>query len=181
MKNANIDLNGKDKDKDKTVAALAHILGFLTGIVGPAIIYLVSDNEFAKRNAARSITWQIFFTIFLMLSIFLAFAFIGILMIPLVAIADLVFSVIATIKASDGEEWKYPLTTDLILDSESNKYDSSKNQTRGMRNDYEPENRIDELKQMYLKGEISENEFEKLVDANLEKEHDEDLNLSYEK
>lgn len=180
MKNTNIDLNESKTGKNTKIAALAHILGFFTGIIGPALIYILSDNEFAKRNAARSITWQIFFTIYLILSIFLSLAFIGFLLLPLVGIADLVFSVIATIKASDGKEWKYPMTTDLILDSPSKKesnYQSERNQNR----DYNPDSRIDELKQMYLDGQISEEEFENLVDANLKKDKDEELELSYEK
>lgn len=181
MKDADIDLNENKNRKNTTTAALAHVLGFLTGVIGPAIIYIVSDNEFTKRNAARSITWQIFFTIYLILSIFLSFAFIGILLLPLVGIADLVFSVIATIKASDGKEWEYPFTTNLILDSTVEESNGSQNKTRDVRNDYEPENRIDELKQMYLEGQISEDEFEKLVDANLKEENNEDLSLSYEK
>ena len=168
MKDSSLDLN-KSRSGNKNVAALTHILGFLTGVLGPALVYILSDDEFVKENAARSITWQIFFTIYLFASFFMAIFFLGLIFIPIIAIADLVFSIIATVKASNGTAWKYPLTTDLIVQNDQKSDRKDIRETSQDKNINKPDGRIDELKQMYLNGEISEEEVENLVDLNLDK------------
>lgn len=173
MRDKGLDLN-KSETGNKSIAALTHILGLLTGILGPALVYILSDDEFVKENAARSITWQIFFTIYLFISLFMSIFFLGLIFIPIIVIADLVFSVMATVKASNGSAWKYPLTTDLIV--QNNQKSQKKDITRSTkeRDINNPDNRLDELKQMYLNGEISEKEFENLVDLNLNEKRDEE-------
>lgn len=173
MKDTGLDLN-KSSSGNKSIAALTHILGLLTGVLGPALVYILSDDEFVKENAARSITWQIFFTIYLFVSLFMSVFFLGLIFIPLIAIADLLFSIIATVKASNGIAWKYPLTTDLIVQSNQKSQRKDITKTSQERNINKPDDRLDELKQMYLNGEISEEEFENLVDLNLDKKRNED-------
>lgn len=83
-------------------------------LVGPLIIYAVTDDPFAKQNAAYAANWQIMLTIYMTVSAFLVLVVIGIFMIFFLVLVDLAFIIIATVKASDGEAWKYPLTPDLL-------------------------------------------------------------------
>ena len=96
------------------LAALTHILALFTWIWGPLIVLLVSKDEFVKQNARNAMNWQIFLTIYSVISIFLMLLIIGFLTFVVVFILDIVFCIVAAIKASDGQAWKYPLTADLV-------------------------------------------------------------------
>jgi len=99
---------------DTGIAAVAHIVGFVTSIIGPLIMYLILDDEFAKRNAANALNWQIMVFIYLLISGILTFLLIGLALIPLVLLLDLIFCIIAAVKASQGETWSYPITYDFV-------------------------------------------------------------------
>lgn len=98
---------------ERTFAILAHVLTFVAPILGPLIIYLVKKDESAyiAAHARESLNFQIS----MMLIIFiLLISIIGILFIWLVGIVSLILVIIATIKASDGGFYRYPLTWRLI-------------------------------------------------------------------
>lgn len=99
---------------DTGIAALAHILGLLTWVVGPLVIYLSTDDEFAKENAANALNWQIMFTIYFTISAVLVIVLIGFLLMPLLGLLDLIFCILAAVKATDGEAWEYPLTPNIV-------------------------------------------------------------------
>lgn len=97
-----------------TMAALTHVLALFTWIVGPLVVLLVTDDEFVKENARNALNWQITFTIYMFVSTLLVLLAIGIVFIVLLGLIDLVFIVIATVKAADGEAWSYPITIDFV-------------------------------------------------------------------
>ena len=99
---------------DTGIAAVAHIVGFITSIIGPLIMYLILDDGFGKRNAANALNWQIMVFIYLTISGILTFLLIGFALIPLVLLLDLIFCIIAAVKASQGEAWSYPITYDFV-------------------------------------------------------------------
>ncbi|WP_227014937.1 DUF4870 domain-containing protein [Natronorubrum aibiense] len=49
---------------DTTFAAITHVLGRLTWIVGPLIVLLVTEDEFVEENARNALNWQLMFTIY---------------------------------------------------------------------------------------------------------------------
>lgn len=96
------------------MAVVAHIAGFVTSILGPLIIYLLVDDEFAKRNAANALNWQIMVVIYGTIAGILALVAIGIALIPILLLLNLVFCLLAAVKASKGETWSYPITYDFV-------------------------------------------------------------------
>jgi len=92
------------------IAALTHILGLLTWVIGPLIVLLVTEDAFVKDNARNALNWQITFTIYFIVSLILLIVLIGIFTLFAVIILDLVFCIIAAVKAADGEAWRYPIT-----------------------------------------------------------------------
>lgn len=100
--------------KDTGLGTLTHILGLFTGFIGPLIIYLAVDDEFAKENAANALNWQIVFTAGMFASTLLSIVLIGLLLIPVLLLLNLAFSIMAAVKANDGEAWKYPLSPELV-------------------------------------------------------------------
>jgi uncharacterized Tic20 family protein len=96
------------------MAAITHILALFTGLLGPIIIYAVTDDPFVKENAANATNWQIMLIIYSIISGFLVLVLIGILFILVLVFLDFVFIILATIKATNGEAWEYPITPALL-------------------------------------------------------------------
>ena len=103
-------------DGDTTLAALSHASALFASFLGP-ILFLVladDDDELVKQNAKNSLNFQIIVFVALMIAGALSFVFIGILLFPIIAIADLILVLIATVKANEGKVYSYPYTPDLI-------------------------------------------------------------------
>jgi uncharacterized Tic20 family protein len=99
---------------DTGMAVLAHILALFTGFLGPLIIMLAADDDFAEQNARNALNFQIMLTIGYFVAFVLTFVLIGLLLFPILMLLHLVFCVIAAAKANNGEAWKYPLTPDIV-------------------------------------------------------------------
>ncbi len=99
---------------NNSMMAIAHILGLLTGFIGPLVLYAATQDPEVKRHARLAFNWQISLLIYLFVSLILAFVLIGIILIPIILVMDLVFCIMAIVKANEGIAWKYPLTIPFI-------------------------------------------------------------------
>jgi uncharacterized protein len=102
-------------DKDSiTMGMLCHLLGIFTGFVGPLIIWLIKKDSspFVDDQGKEALNFQITALIATIGSIF-GFCFMHIVFI-VVQVARLVFSIIATVEASKGVAYRYPVTLRLI-------------------------------------------------------------------
>jgi len=68
-------------------------------------------------HGKESLNFQISLTLYAIIAFFLCFALIGFLLLPLIFLTGLVFVIIATVKANDGEPYRYPLTIRFIKGS----------------------------------------------------------------
>jgi uncharacterized Tic20 family protein len=117
---------------------LVHFLGFVTWVVGPALVYLVVDDEYIKQHAVRSLQWGVtlgslvgatlvvFLGPIVLLGVFsveLSLAGLELALIALVTAVNVLFvlgmshllaCIIGAHKAEDGELWEYPLTGRLF-------------------------------------------------------------------
>ena len=98
---------------EKTLAILSHVLTFIAPVLAPLIIYLVKkdDSDFVRQHALESLNFQITVVI---LVIVLIVSLIGILFVWAVGLIATVLVIVATIKASEGKLYKYPLNIRLI-------------------------------------------------------------------
>lgn len=98
---------------EKTIALLSHILTLVSSFLAPLIIYAIKKDEssFIASHAKESLNFQI--TVFLIVVI-LCITIVGILLVWFVSVAALVFVIIATIRASEGKLYKYPVSLRLI-------------------------------------------------------------------
>jgi len=103
------------------ISALAgFILPSLGHILGPLVIWLVKKPESAAIDAAGRavLNFQISWTIWMIISGILAFVgsclILPILLPLVVGIAWLVFVILGTLKASNGEPYTFPLTIKLL-------------------------------------------------------------------
>lgn len=93
------------------LAAFAGLVIPVAGnIVGPLIVYLVKKEEygFVEDQGKESLNFQITVTILLFISGILIVIGIGLLLMAVIGIAALVFTIIAAIKANEGEFYRYP-------------------------------------------------------------------------
>lgn len=103
--------------KDATnIAMLCHLLGIFTGFVGPLIIWLVKkdDDSFIDEQGKEALNFQITVLLAMIVSGLLCFGCIGFLLLPLVWITNLFFCVIASIRASNGQAYRYPLAIRFV-------------------------------------------------------------------
>lgn len=98
---------------ERTMAILSHVLCILVGFLAPLIIYLIKKDEsaYVRDHARESLNFQITMAI---IYIVLIITVIGILLIWLAAILNLVFVIIATIKASENKMYRYPFNFRFI-------------------------------------------------------------------
>jgi uncharacterized Tic20 family protein len=98
------------------MALLCHILAIFTGFLGPLIIWLIKKDEapFVDRHGKEALNFQLTVLIAWVASGVLAFACIGFVLLPVVGIVDLIFCILAAIKASRGEEYRYPVSIRFV-------------------------------------------------------------------
>lgn len=97
------------------LAMIAHLLGIVTGFVGPLIIWLIAkDKPFAYEQSREALNFQITIAIAWVAAGVLSFIGIGIVLYPIIGIVNLIFCIIAGMAAQKGEAYKYPLAIRLI-------------------------------------------------------------------
>jgi uncharacterized Tic20 family protein len=113
--------------EERTWAMVAHIGVLIAawlamGFLCPLIIWLVlrDRSDFVRRHAVESLNFQISLLIYSALAavlIFITFGLGVLIVVPLVvigAIAALVVIILATVAASGGNDYSYPLTIRFI-------------------------------------------------------------------
>lgn len=112
--------SGAPASEDKTMALIAHLLGIITWFIGPLVIWLINKDQSGKAfvidQSKEALNFQITVTIAFVISFILTIISLGLLFFlpTLVGIANLVFCIIAGIKANNGEAYRYPFALRLI-------------------------------------------------------------------
>jgi uncharacterized Tic20 family protein len=100
------------------IAHLSALAGLVIGLnwLGPLIVYLVKKDEhpFIADQSREALNFNLSVFIYLIASAILIIVVIGILLLPVVAIAWLVLTIVAAIRANNGESYRYPLTLRLV-------------------------------------------------------------------
>ena len=114
----------KEVNKDARMWAMICHLSGLAGlvvpvigcIVGPLIVWQIKKEEFpfVDEQGKEAVNFQISMLIYGIVAGLLCFVCVGFVLAPAVAIFDLVFLLIAAVKANNGEHYRYPLTIRFI-------------------------------------------------------------------
>ena len=121
---------GPASPDDRTWAMVAHIGSLVTawfafGFIAPLLVMLVkSDSPFVRRHAVESLNFQISMLIYSVVGGVVAFLVVlvtfgigALVVVPLIVVVLLyvLFCVIkATVRASSGEDYRYPFTLRMI-------------------------------------------------------------------
>lgn len=98
---------------------LSALIGYvipLGSVIAPLVIWLMKREQmpFVDVNGKESLNFQITMAIAFIISAILVVVLIGFLLMPIVAIVNLIFVIIASIKANQGEAYRYPFALRLI-------------------------------------------------------------------
>ena len=97
-------------------ALLGLFFHFLGHILGPLIVWLLKRGDAAEIDAhgKESLNFQLSMLIYDAIAGILCFVLIGIPLLILLWVLNTVLVIVASIKASDGELYRYPLTIHFI-------------------------------------------------------------------
>lgn len=103
---------------DHTMGMLCHLLSFCCyvfpfgNLVGPLVLWIIKKDEdaFVDATGKEVINFQISMTIYAIICTILMLVFIGIILLPIVVIANIVYTIIAAIKANEGVIYEYPFS-----------------------------------------------------------------------
>jgi uncharacterized Tic20 family protein len=99
------------------LSALVGLLGVPFGnVIGPLVVWLLKRNESTAVDfhGKEALNFQISMSLYTILAGLTCLALIGFVLLPAALITNLVLIIIASIKASNGESYRYPLTIRFI-------------------------------------------------------------------
>lgn len=113
--------------EERTWAIVAHVGTFVAawfamGFLCPLVIWLIfrDRSEYVRRHALESLNFQLSLLIYAVVAVVLVLVTFGLgvlIVFPLLligAVAALVVIILATIAASNGQEYRYPLSIRLV-------------------------------------------------------------------
>ena len=107
--------------EEVTWGSAAHWTALVASVValaflGPLIVMLTKGNEspYVRRQAVESLNFQLSILIYAVVSFILVFVLVGLLLLPIVGLMWLIFTIIGSVRASRGEEYRYPVTIRLV-------------------------------------------------------------------
>ena len=109
-------------ESERNWAMLCHLSAFagyffpFGGIIGPLICWLSRKEEstWVNENGKSSLNFQLSILLYMVLAIPLCFIIIGIPIEIFLSVLELICVVIASVKASKGEIFKYPISIPFI-------------------------------------------------------------------
>lgn len=108
-------------DQERLWAMLAHLLSFVAayialGFIAPLVVLLVFGprSAYVRAHAVESLNFNLSWLIYAIVGVVLIFLGIGILILLALGIAYVFLVIIASIRANNGQLFRYPLTLRFI-------------------------------------------------------------------
>ncbi|MDN3496968.1 DUF4870 domain-containing protein [Planococcus sp. APC 4015] len=101
---------------EKLWAVLIHLGGWFFNFLVPLVGYLVLKDRgpFIRSHTATALNFQLTILIAYLVGGVLSFALIGIPILIAAAVVNLVFSIIAAVKAGQGQWYQYPIAIRFV-------------------------------------------------------------------
>ncbi|WP_081755790.1 DUF4870 domain-containing protein [Paucisalibacillus sp. EB02] len=103
-------------EDDRLFAMLLYVLSFPLPVLGPLLIWLLKrdNSDFVDFHGKEYFNFIISFTIYSIVSSILMIILIGFVLIFVVGVAALVLTILAAVKAFQGEAFRMPLVIRFI-------------------------------------------------------------------
>jgi uncharacterized Tic20 family protein len=111
------DVCAPPRGNDKIWSMLSHLSAlFGVGIILPLVVYLAmrDESEYVAANAREALNFHISVFIYVLCCIPLMFILVGVPLAFLIGLGSVVFAIIAAVKSSSGECYRYPLTLRFV-------------------------------------------------------------------
>lgn len=101
---------------DKNIATIIHLSGMLFSFVPSLVVWLLKkdDNTYIAVEAKEALNFQLSVVIAQLIAAVLVWVLIGFLLMPIIWLANIALCIIAAIKTSKGETYRYPFSLRLI-------------------------------------------------------------------
>lgn len=98
------------------LSALAGFVIPFGNIVGPLIFWAMKKDysPLVDREGKKALNFQISMSIYILISVFLVFLFVGILFLFVLGLVNLILIVYATVKTINEEDFQYPLSIQFL-------------------------------------------------------------------
>ncbi|MFN7251462.1 MAG: DUF4870 domain-containing protein [Anaerobacillus sp.] len=98
------------EQEERTLAMLIYLISFFTAFIGPLVIWLLKkdESEFIDHHGREYFNFLISFTIYGIISTILIILLIGIFLLIVLGIAAFILTIIAAIRAYEGEHYRFP-------------------------------------------------------------------------
>ncbi len=108
-------VNGVTSD-ERTMSLIAHVGAIFSGFIAPLIVWALKKDEsaFVKHHATEALNFQLTLLIGWLIVFVLSFVLIGLLLLPVLLILQILFPVLAAMKANNGEGYNYPLSIKMV-------------------------------------------------------------------
>ncbi|WP_088102663.1 DUF4870 domain-containing protein [Halalkalibacter urbisdiaboli] len=105
-----------EQKDERMYAMLIYVLSFFTALIGPLIIWLLKkdESELVDYHGKEYLNFFISYSVYGIGASILMLLLIGFLLLPVIGIAALIFTIIAAIKAYEGEKYRIPLIFRII-------------------------------------------------------------------
>ena len=113
--------NNKDEKMWAMFCHLASLAGYvipvpIANVIGPLLVWSIQKDDYplVRDQGRESINFQISMTIYYIIAALLMFVIIGFLILPALMLFQFICVVIASIKSSEGEAYRYPMCIRFI-------------------------------------------------------------------
>lgn len=100
---------------EKLFAVLIYVLSFPTPLLGPLVIWLLKkDSSFIDYHGREYFNFLISYTIYSIIAGILILIGIGLIILPVLGVAAVVFTIIAAVRAYEGTEYRIPFIIRIL-------------------------------------------------------------------
>jgi uncharacterized Tic20 family protein len=107
--------------EERTWGAAAHWSALVAMVValaflGPLLVLLLKGNDspWIRRQAVESLNFQLSILVYAVVSGALVIVLVGLLLLPIVGLMWLVLTILGSVRAADGRDYRYPLTLRMV-------------------------------------------------------------------
>lgn len=98
-------------EDERLFSMLIYLLSFIFPVIAPLVIWILKkdESEFVDYHGREYFNFLLSFTIYGFISAILIFVVIGILLIIVIAITVVVLTIVAAVRAFNGEKYRIPM------------------------------------------------------------------------
>ncbi len=110
----------KVSSDSRNLAMLSHLSAFVAfvgipSLVGPLVVWLLNrDDPYVEAQAKEALNFNISFFLYGLVAAISIILLVGILALPAVVVTWFVLVIVASVKAANGENYRYPFTIRFV-------------------------------------------------------------------